>query len=746
MHQPSRPLFSLPLLLLATTQAWSNSTLEEVTVWGQSAPVSASDYMTPSQLLTPDELVSINAATTEDLVNYQPSLIVRRRFIGDSNGTLGMRGSNMFQTSRSMVFADGVPLHYFLQTRWSGAPRWSLVSADEIAQIKVLYGPYSAEYSGNAMGGVIAMETLIPTERRFYAQGTLFSQQFDELGFDKAQDGYKGFISYGDRWGGLSFYASYNLLENEGHPQSFQYASANTSGSGTAVSGAIADEDRYGNSVLYYGDNGTTDTTTDHLKLKLGYQWDDWSGLLNIAYENRSSETDTPNNYLRDSNGDPIWNGTVQQNGQSFSVRSRNFILSEDDRQSLLVGARIQGQLSPDWWLEGSISHFSILEDESRSSFANPQDPSYTPSGQVTDYEDTGWRTAQIKLQNDRFAGRDDLRLLLGMSQENYRLEINNYNSNDWKSGVKSLQTNSSGGETEIRALFAQLGWQVNERWDVALGLRYEDWQSDDGYYGAIAHEDRSEQEISPKFSVGFAASESWRVRYSLAKAYRFPIVEELFQNERSTNGTSLANANLKPEDGLHHNLALEYALANGALQLNLFHETIDQVIYAQSTIVDNRTINTFIPVDRVETQGIEVSWQQRGVWHKQLDIHFNLTYADAEITKNQANRLLEGKAFPRMPKWRANLLLTYHINDQWDIGGGVRYASNSYGDLDNSDKADEVFGAQDGYQFINLKTSYRINEHYRVSLGIDNLTDETAFVHHPWPRRTLFLEGAVRF
>ncbi len=41
--------------------------------------------------------------------------MIRRRFIGDSNGTMDMRGSNMFQTSRSMVFADGVPLHYLLQ-------------------------------------------------------------------------------------------------------------------------------------------------------------------------------------------------------------------------------------------------------------------------------------------------------------------------------------------------------------------------------------------------------------------------------------------------------------------------------------------------------------------------------------------------------------------------------------------------------------------------------------------------------
>ena len=52
--------------------------------------------------------------------------------------------------------------------------------------------------------------------------------------------------------------------------------------------------------------------------------------------------------------------------------------------------------------------------------------------------------------------------------------------------------------------------------------------------------------------------------RYSLAKAYRFPIVEELFQNERRTQGTSLANANLEPEDGLHQNLMFQKDMENG--------------------------------------------------------------------------------------------------------------------------------------------------------------------------------------
>jgi len=511
------------------------------------------------------------------------------------------------------------------------------------------------------MGGAVNIETQIPSQRRFHAEGSLFNQRYDELGFDEDLNGFKGFMSYGDKFGAFSIYASYNHLENDSQAQSFRYSQASQSAQGneTEVSGAILDKDRYGNSVFYFADTGIVDTTTDHLKLKLGYELENWFALVNIAYEKRESTTDSPGNYLQAGNGEPVWSGKVIQGGHVFSVSNRNFTISEDDRQSLLLGARLQGNLTEDWWMELSLSYFDILEDETRSSNANPQDPTYTPAGQVTDYENTGWKTAELRFQNDRFLGNDALSLLAGMRHEQYSLEINNYSSDDYQAGAKTNLTNSSGGETEISAVFTQLGWQITDSWDTAIGVRLERWESVDGFYGSVDHIDRTESRSSPKFSIGFNPDERWKFRYSLAKAYRFPIVEELFQNERTTNGTSLANANLEPEDGLHQNLSIERDIENGSLRLNFFHENIEDVIFAQSTIVDNRSISTFIPIDNVETQGIEFIYNQFNLMSGALDVRFNLTFADSEITKNSANLNLEGKTFPRMPKWRSKLLLT---------------------------------------------------------------------------------------
>lgn len=265
--------------------------VEEVKVWGESKASDQADFTTPNSVLTREDFQSINIATTEDVVKFEPSIVIRRRFIGDSNGTMGIRGSNMFQTSRSMVFADGVPLHYHLQSRWSGAPRWTMVSASEIAQVEVLYGPYSAEYSGNAMGGVVVIETAIPQQREFHFDGAFFTQDFNAYKFDDSVNGFKGFISAADKIGDLSLYASYNHLNNDAQPQSFYYNTPTETDNPNTATGAYAGKSSTGDDVLYFSDSGVVNTQTDNLKFKVGYDFGHWQTLLNIAYEDRDRKS-----------------------------------------------------------------------------------------------------------------------------------------------------------------------------------------------------------------------------------------------------------------------------------------------------------------------------------------------------------------------------------------------------------------------------------------------------------------------
>lgn len=755
-----RPGYGLVALVLVASinsgHAHETEPMEEITVFGQGRPVDQSHRSSSTVLLTEEDLVSINAMTTEDLVKYEPSLIIRQRYIGDPNGTMGMRSANMFQTARSSVYADGVPLHYFLQTAFNGAPRWALVGGNEVGSIEVIYGPFSAEYGGNAMGGVVNMETRIPTEREFHLEGSMFTQNFKELGFDDRVNGGRLFGSYGDKFGNLSLYSSWIHLENDSQPMDFRFSSReNPLGGEELVSGGIAGVDDTGAPVINYGDTGVQSANTDQFKLKVGYDFGDWFGLVNVAFEDRDTIRDAVNNYVVSSTtGEPVWNGNFVQDGVRFNInRSR---LTEDlsYRENLLLAGRLQGPLTDTWWLELNLSFYEMLTDERRSSLQHPDDPAWTPAGRVRAYDDTGWRTADIKLETDEVFGRDNLELVTGYQYATYSMTLTDYDSDDYLAGLKGDRRNASGGETYTHAVFAQLGWQITGQWDLLLGARQDFWKSRDGFLYNFRsddlqdHVDRSENRFSPKFSIGYTPNDDWLFRYSLAKAYRFPIVEELFAFESNTVGTALADATLEPEDGLHHNLMIERGIGegDGYVRLNLIYEKVDDVIFSQSGTVDNVLIRTFLPVDEVTTKGAELVYIRKNTLDGNLDVRLNLTWMDSEITRNSINTSIEGNDFPRLPEWRSNLLLTYHLNDKWDIGGGIRHASKGFQQLDNSDVASGVYGVMDKYTFVNLKTNYRVNDRLRLSLALDNIFNDLAYVNHPYPLRTAFVEAALDF
>jgi iron complex outermembrane receptor protein len=703
--------------------------------------------VTPTSTITAEELRAINFLTTEDAVAFEPSLVIRRRFVGDPNGTMGIRGSGMFQTARSMVFADGLPLHYLLQTRWSGAPRWSLVAPGEIESAQVLYGPYSAEYSGNAMGGVVNLSTRIPEERRAVIQGSMMSQDYDVLDTDETLNGHKLYASYEDRIGDFGILTSYNHLKNKSQPMSNYRLSADDQEEldEAGVTGYIKGKDDRGSDVLYIGDSGAETAISDLYKLKMDYSLGSLQLRGTVAYEDRERDEDDKNNYLKDASGNTYW-----------GAGARNFDERSQQRESLLLGLGLSGELPEDWFFDVYATDFDILKDEETRSGLNPQDPDFGgKSGRLTEYDDTGWQTFDIKAGTERFLDNDDMRLSVGYYSDRYKLEVDQFNTDALSDGITSDRS-ASGGKTGTQALFTQWGWTFNPRWDLSLGLRYEDWETKDGYnidYRSDTStfvEDRSEDGLSPKFSLAYIPTDTFMVRYSVAKAYRFPIVEELYSNESATTSIIISNPSLQPEEGVFHNLSLEKMIDGGSVRLNLFYDKVDDTIYNQSgTIVDNGTnvnVSTFLAVDEVETAGVEFVFNQQQALDTKFHVRFNATYAHAEITKNSVNPDIEGNDMPRVPDWRANLIVAYPFTDSFDVNASLRYASNAYGDLDSGDTESEVYGAIDSYLFVNAKANWLVNDSASVSLGVDNLFDELAYVAHPWPSRTVYLEGRLQF
>lgn len=749
----------------------SKKPIEEVTVFAD-AFFKDTTLVSPSSMITAEALKAINITTAEDALAHEPSLIVRKRFIGDPNGVIGLRSANMFQTPRSMVFVDGMPLHYHLQTRFRGAPRWSLVSPDEIEFAEVVYGPFSSEYSGNAMGGVVNFKTRRPQSQRITLEAGYFAQQYDQLNTDETYSGYRTYLAYENKFDDLGVSFSYTRLDNESQPQTQFFdqldASPSNPSTATASSGFTAGVDEFGNNVIFFGDSGPEQAETDLFKTKLFYNVDNVELRASVAYEKRTRKQTQSNNFLLDVNDNLIFDRRVDINAEqldTFGFGNSVFQNREQERESLLIGLGASFQISSDWKGDIFYSYFDVLNDEEIRTGANPDDPMFnavnaSDRARLTEYENTGWDILDIQFATDNLAGNNDQRLSVGLHIDSYKLNfiVDDFNSITGQRSANELNGDlsdgrgDSGGKARTLALFTQYGIAFNEQWDLSFGLRYDDWESKDGYIAdrnnnappeniVTLVRKRSKSGFSPKLSLAFMPSDAQILRYSVARALRFPVVEELFVNNSDTSGGNISDPNLEPEDGIFHNLAFEQLFNQGSVKINLFYEKVDDVIFNQTTSGSN-SITTFLPVGEVTTEGVELIVNVEDVLALPLDIRFNTTYTNAEITENINNPDFIGKDFPRIPEWRANLVLDYRLNENLGFGGSIRYASDTFGELDNSDTTDNVFGAQDAYTFVGIKTRWQATEQLELSTGIDNIFNEEAYVFHPWPGRTFHINA----
>ncbi|WP_445372770.1 TonB-dependent receptor [Methylomonas sp. HW2-6] len=772
------------------TQASSDKVADNIDVMEEMVVTEAvakdSHFTSPSTRLKRADIERQNAQTTEEAVKYQPSLQIRQRYIGDPNGVLGIRGADMFSTARNMVYADGLPLHNQLQASFNGAPRWSMVGPNEIDAVDVVYGPFSAEYSGNSIGGVVNIKTHMPMKEEYYAETSYFVQPWENIGADNGTfDGNRQYFSYGNRLDKWSALLSYNRLEAESQPMSYFLDNTglrNPNGSQTAVNGAVPTLDTRGTPSYIYGDTGPELVNTDLMKLKVGYDiTPDLQAIFTGAFEERTRKTESPRNYLTTANGNAFYgnndntlNSTREAvfDGRAFNVQNSGFGPSDDERQTMQIGMQVKGAISDRWDIDTTFSYLDVIKDVRRSANFAPDDPLNVSSalgrnGQLQVFDDFNWKNYDLKLSTREFLGWKPLEFLGGYHFDNYNMNFKQFGYVKYSAnqlGSEQLDRRNQ-GEVTTNAMFGQFAYHFAPDWDLTLGARYEWWLANSGVGAGAPLPDRSADAISPKASLGFEPA-NWKFRYSFGRAYRFPVIAEMYQNITNATSRTIANASLQPEDGWHHNFTIEYGLNNGYVRVNVFRDdirnTIQQVRRASGAFTDN----AFQNIPATSTTGVELVYDQARVMDSDFDLNFNATWMNAIVEDGGPNLgfleafsstptsfNLTGKQRIRLPEWRFNALATYHVSEVWDVSMAGRYTSDSFNDIDNKDYVNHVFGAQDGFFFLDFKTSYRFKYDLlgkpaksRVSFGINNLTDKTAYVVHPYPQRTFFIEGAISF
>ncbi|MDB5762982.1 MAG: Outer rane receptor protein mostly Fe transport [Herminiimonas sp.] len=740
-------------------------TLPSVTVEGTRSIAERNQLPATTESVTAQQAAdTVNVMTTEDTLKYLPNILIRRRFIGDTQAPMSSRTTGINASARTLVYADGVPLTTLINNNnQNGSPQWFMVAPEEIDRIDVMYGPFSAAYPGNSYGAVAEIATRMPQHFEAGVKVGLASQNFSQYGTSDSYHSKQASAILGNRTGDWSWWLSANHLDSYSQPVTYLTIPQSTTAAGTAlpvVTGAFADRNRTGAGIQVLGAGNLTHTVQDTAKVKLAY---DITSSVSAAYtlgywQNKADAVSQ--SYLTTAAGAPYFGGSGAVNiaGNSYSgatigsLFSSNRVEQEHWMQSLSVKTRTQGP----WDWEAVVSHFQYAKDITRTSTDLYPAAQTGGAGRISDAGGTNWTTLDLK-GTWRSFGKQHI-VSFGAHYDGYKLVNPTYNTTDWASGGNGALFTDSRGKTQTNALWAQDVWQLAPSLSATIGGRYESWRASDGFNFALAangagfpvNQPQVEQTgFSPKLSLAWQAANQWTVTGSLGKALRFPTVGELYQNVQTGTTFTQANPFLKPESVTSGELAFEKNTSAGKLRVSLFEEQVaDALISQTSTIAGVAAPVSFVQnVDKTRQRGIELVMQRKDALIRGLELTGSLTYVDARILANSSyvptspGATSVGKRTPYVPDWRATLVATYRPDDKWAYTLAGRYSGRLYATVDNTDINPATYQGFEGYFVADARVRYRFDSQWSAAAGIDNINNRKYFLFHPFPERTIYAE-----
>ncbi|WP_375382532.1 TonB-dependent receptor [uncultured Sphingomonas sp.] len=692
---------------------------------------------------------TVNAISVEQTLKYLPSLIIRQRHIGDTQAPLATRTSGLGASARSLIYADGALLSALIgNNNTIASPRWGLVSTEEIARVDVLYGPFSAQYPGNSIGAVVNITTRLPDRLEATATAAMNVQQSDLYGQRETLPTHQLGATIGDRFGPLSVFVSVDHVDSHAQPLLLVTAPqpAGASAAGTPVTGAVADVNRLGAPIRVLGANAIEHQVQDRVKLKAALDIAPGVRLTYVGALFGNDTTASAESYLTNAaTGATAYAGSFNIDGRLYPVAASAFsggVYRYTERHwSHALSATGTGDRF-DWQAIGTLYRFG--HDVQRIPTTALPDALAGGAGTITRLDGTGWATLDLKgaWRSDADATNT---LSAGLHADRFTLASNRYATTDWLTGTQGQLNLRSAGRTRTIAGWAEDAVRIAAPLTLTAGVRVESWTADRGQNFSLTPAIFANQPVeqvtraSPKASLAWAPVAGWTVRGSFGDAWRFPTVGELYQIV-TTPVAAVPNPNLRPEHALSEELAVERRDAHGTARVSLFNEIVTGALVSQTgTIVVNgaAALGTFVQnVDRTRARGVEAAVDRRDVLPR-IDLTASVTYADAITRADAAFPAAVGHAIPGVPHWKATLVGTWRPTDAVSLTAAGRYASRIYGTLDGSDIVGNTYGGFYQYLVVDLRAEFRVGEHYRLGLGVDNVGDDRYYLFHPFPQRS---------
>lgn len=287
--------------------------------------------------------------------------------------------------------------------------------------------------------------------------------------------------------------------------------------------------------------------------------------------------------------------------------------------------------------------------------------------------------------------------------------------------------------------VYAELNWRPDAQWTLTGGLRYQrDHIRRAGdvsplFASSDLDFDRVFEEVLPKVSIAYAATEEWTFGAMVSKGY-------------NPGGSSLDFTGSKTWSAFDAETVWNYELFTRATLLedrlrltgNLFYMDYTDAQHSISQPIGGVTYVRTFNAEKAHSYGLELSAEYQP--SDALTLRGSAGLLKTKFDEISAYPEYEGNEFQRSPGKMFSLGANWAITDSLTVGGQVRYVDGYY-----SNSANTPIYAIDGYALADLNASYRIRDGLELYGYVNNLFDErTPVLLEPARGDVVFTQGSM--
>jgi outer membrane receptor for ferrienterochelin and colicins len=265
-------------------------------------------------------------------------------------------------------------------------------------------------------------------------------------------------------------------------------------------------------------------------------------------------------------------------------------------------------------------------------------------------------------------------------------------------------------------AVFAEDLWEITDRFELTLGLRY----TDDERFGG---------KFTPRVYALYELSPGFYLSGGIATGYKTPEIRDandtyfLPTGGRGSNDLIQGNPDLQPEESTSYELGLRFEndrfSAAATLYQTDFTNKIETFDTGTQIVLGGVTYDLFTygNVERVRNQGLELNASYDIT--DDLALSGSFTFTDSE----QLSGDLAGQPLTRTPKHQASLRLDWQTpQDGLKVWAEARYMGEAINATSSSGGVDVT--ELDSYATLDIGVNYALNDNVTLRGAIYNVAD----------------------